>query len=364
MYTWWFLRKSEKEIDEDLESVESHEEAETNIPHHMEPHIDEAKEEDNKSDFSFHRHARKGHLRMISRADSDWKLASAAKEYKRFALSRFSITIKWALLAILLLKVIGFVISIIGVETYNDHHEVFQCGQRTDLSQTISYYGRSIELDAFDDISDKYNRKRLSDSVQHFEVLHKELSYPSKKGGESGQLIVSLTSSAITAGSEIDIWSLGEYMVSISTIILGSSIEQLKSSAVMDYVHFLIDNNKPIIEGFDFTIDTGRINIRHQSVTYFWVEFALLITSIIALGAVALLLFRPSLSKIHTERNKTLELFLKIPKSAIYSLSQGKPVMDEDVDIVREERNEVTVTRSKIVTEHSTYHMMHVYLCF
>jgi hypothetical protein len=142
----------------------------------------------------------------------------------------------------------------LGVEAYNSHHQVWKSGQRSDLAQTISFYGRSLELNAFQSITSSSDHNALVTAVNQFEILHKDLSYPH----ETATVSVSLFSSAGTTQSSFDIWSLGEYLVSISTIISSSTIDQLTSSTVVDYVHFLIDNNSPILIEFDLSIASER----------------------------------------------------------------------------------------------------------
>jgi hypothetical protein len=73
--------------------------------------------------------------------------------------------------------------------------------------------------------------------------------------------------------------------------------------------------------------------------------------SLISLVGIALLNFRPTFSKLLSERNKTLALFLKIPKPVIYSLSQGKRSANYDHNFI-EERNRVVVKQARFIEEH------------
>jgi hypothetical protein len=87
---------------------------------------------------------------------------------------------------------------------------------------------------------------------------------------------------------------------------------------------FLLENTDTTIKYFSEAVYHYKDLLANRTNVLFWVEISLLFTALIALVLIGFFLFKPTFHKIHVERNKTLELFLKINKSVVYQMSQGK----------------------------------------
>ena len=153
--------------------------------------------------------------------------------------------------------------------------------------------------------------------------------------------------------TDVNLYDLGQFLIGAGTSVSQVTIDNFFSKEIIDNLNLITDNNLIIMKSFAKEVWIERYSkkntpentpteikysesVENQASIFFWSDVALLCILILLLVLMAAFAFRPAFSRIHTERNKTLELFLKIPKDVIYRLSQGKKggnSSDDDIDV-------------------------------